>query len=60
MSVARIGLTLSSNRLRTDVSVATAAKSLDVQKAQGQMIVELIQTSAVVPSNKGNLLDTMA
>ena len=47
MDIARLSMSMASGRLQTDVGVAVLGKAMDTQEAQGQAVVELIDSAAM-------------
>ena len=47
MDIAGLSMSMASNRLQTDVGVAVLSKAMDNQEAQGQAVVELIDSAAM-------------
>lgn len=63
-SVAQIGLSLQSNQTQSQLGVAIARQSLNEQKVQGAMAIELIQSAQIGPKpaafGPGQKLHTIA
>ena len=47
MDIARLSMSMASGRLQTDVGMAVLGKAMDTQEAQGQAVVELIDSAAM-------------
>ena len=47
MDIAGLSMSMASNRLQTDVGMAVLSKAMDNQEAQGQAVVELIDSAAM-------------
>lgn len=59
MDIARLSMSMASNNLQTKVGMAVLGKAMDTQEAQGQAVVELIDSAAmersVTPQLGGNI-----
>ncbi len=47
MDIAGLSMSMASNRLQTDVGMAVLGKAMDTQEAQGQAVVELIDSATM-------------
>lgn len=47
MDIARLSMSMASNNLQTKVGMAVLGKAMDTQEAQGQAVVELIDSAAM-------------
>ena len=47
MDIAGLSMSMASGRLQTDVGMAVLGKAMDTQEAQGQAVVELIDSAAM-------------
>ncbi len=59
MDIAGLSMSMASNNLQTKVGMAVLSKAMDTQEAQGQAVVELIDSAAmersVTPQLGGNI-----
>ena len=59
MDIANLSMSMASNNLQTKVGMAVLGKAMDTQEAQGQAVVELIDSAAmersVTPELGGNI-----
>ena len=59
MDIAGLSMSMASNHLQTKVGMAVLSKAMDTQEAQGQAVVELIDSAAmersVTPQLGGNI-----
>lgn len=59
MDIAGLSMSMASNNLQTKVGMAVLSKAMDTQEAQGQAVVELIDSAAmersVIPQLGGNI-----
>ena len=64
LGVIRTGLSLQTAKLQQNQAVAVMRKSLDIQKAQGELALQLLEAVAVTNSSKninpGGLLNIQA
>lgn len=47
MDIARLSMSMASNNLQTKVGMAVLGKAMDTQEAQGQAVVEMIDSAAM-------------
>ena len=47
MDIAGLSMSMASNNLQTKVGMAVLSKAMDTQEAQGQAVVELIDSAAM-------------
>ena len=47
MDIARLSMSMASNNLQTKVGMAVLSKAMDTQEAQGQAVMELIDSAAM-------------
>lgn len=47
MDIAGLSMSMASNNIQTEVGMAVLSKAMDTQEAQGQAVVELIDSAAM-------------
>ena len=59
MDIAGLSMSMASNNIQTEVGMAVLSKAMDTQEAQGQAVVELIDSAAmersVIPQLGANI-----
>ncbi|MBN1868567.1 hypothetical protein JW916_14895 [Candidatus Sumerlaeota bacterium] len=60
MGVVEIGLALQASKTQTSLMAATARKSLDIQRTEGQLALQLLESARQATLSPEGLIDTVA
>ena len=60
MGIAQMGVAAQATKIQTDLSVAVARKSMDVQQTEGALALKLIESAQQVAPEPQGLIDVVA